>query len=97
MNVRLSKRNGNELLVRVPYQADWIARVKRMSFRRWSPEEQAWIIPYSPGSLNELLRLFEGIALKIDEALLEESELLADYEWRVAPVELKTIEFESSS
>jgi len=97
MKIRLSKRNDNELLVQVPYHTDWVARMKRMRFRRWSPEEQAWIIPYTPGSITELLALFDGIALKVDDALLDESELLVDYDWRIAPVELKTIEFESSS
>ncbi|WP_156926576.1 hypothetical protein [Cohnella panacarvi] len=67
-----------------PYHADWVARVKRMCFRRWNPEEQAWIIPYTSGVLAELLQLFDGIALSVDDALLEESELLADYEWKVA-------------
>lgn len=97
MNVQLSKKNGNELRVRVPYQEDWVARIKQMSFRRWDPVDQAWIIPYTTGSLTELLTLFEGIVLRIDEVLLEESELLADYDWRIAPVELRTIAFEGSS
>jgi integrase/recombinase XerD len=68
-----------------------------MSFRRWSPGEQAWIIPYSTGSLTQFLRLFEGIPLVVDELLLEECDLLTEHERDIIPIRLETIDFESSS
>ncbi|MFC5532545.1 tyrosine-type recombinase/integrase [Cohnella yongneupensis] len=97
MKIQLRKKNDIELFVQFPYREDWIARIREMTFRKWHPEEQAWVIPYSTGSLNQLLKLFEGIPLMVEDTLLEECDLLSEHELDVVPIHLETIDFEQSS
>lgn len=97
MNVRLRKRNEREILLEGPYDERWVKRVKQLSFRRWDPYEMAWVIPYSTDSLQQLLRLFHGLSLVIDDSLLEESDILSEYAYKFMPIRLETIELEQSS
>lgn len=97
MNVRLRKRNDRELVVEGQYDERWISRMRQVPFRRWDSEVKGWVIPYSTQSLQQLLQLFEGINLAIDDSLLEECELLNEYALKFMPVRLETIELERSS
>ena len=96
MNIRLSKRNESEIAVAFPYNEDWVERIKRLPFRKWDREQLAWVIPYSESCLRRLLELFDGVHVQVDDALIEESDYLAEYELDLIPVPLETIDFERS-
>lgn len=78
MDVWLGKRNESEIIVRFPYDAEMIQRLRQLPFRRWEPAEQAWIIPYTLLNVEKLLLFLHDVSLKVAPDLLAECHLLRD-------------------
>lgn len=64
-HVKLYRKNHKgegRLLVEFAYDAELIRLIKTMPDALWSRENKAWHVADEPGKMDELLRLFRGIA-----------------------------------
>jgi len=57
--------NSNEsIIVKFPYNPDYIAKIKTIKGYRWHPEEKHWSIPHS--ELEKFLSVFDEEKLESD-------------------------------
>ncbi len=52
------------VIVKFPYNPDYIAKIKSIKGYRWHPNEKYWSVPYS--ELKNLLSAFDGEKVKVD-------------------------------
>jgi site-specific recombinase XerD len=64
--IKVEKRD-EKLIVKFPYNPNYIAKVKTINGHKWHPEEKYWSVPHS--ELETLLSAFDGEELKIDPAI----------------------------
>jgi len=43
--------------------------VRTIKGRKWHPEEKYWSVPYSEGTVEKILKVFEGVEVQLDPAL----------------------------
>ncbi|ARD84234.1 type II DNA modification methyltransferase [Ferroplasma acidiphilum] len=57
--VIVSKREDGRITVSVPYNPEYIAKLKKIKGYRWHPESKLWSFPSDNSTLNEILELFD--------------------------------------
>ncbi len=62
-------RRGERILLFLPYSPQLIEKAKTIKGYRWHPEEKYWRFPNTDGSLEKILKAFEGEKIHIDSAL----------------------------
>lgn len=71
-NIAISKTNGSRIKVSFPYNPSYIAKVKTIEEYRWHPEEKYWSFTNTNGTLEKILKVFEGEKIHIDPVLQTE-------------------------
>jgi len=61
------EREGNGIIVKFPYNPDYIAKIKTVKGYRWHPDKKCWSIPYS--ELRNLLSAFDGSRIEVDPSV----------------------------
>jgi len=59
--------SNERIVVKFPYNPDYIAKIKSVKGYRWHPKEKYWSIPYS--ELGSLLSAFDGEKVEIDKSV----------------------------
>ena len=72
MTINVSEGNNGTLIVRFPYNADWINKIKDINGRRWCKENKYWLIPYTKSSVEKLLDSFGDSIVKFQPSLFSE-------------------------
>jgi len=66
---------SGRIIVSFPYDPLLVEKVKIIDGRRWHPAEKHWSFPNTDGTLQKILKVFEGEELHIDPALTPPSPL----------------------
>jgi len=66
------------LLVDLPYNPVWVAKIKTIPGRQWHPGLKCWSIPDSEGAVEQILSLFSGGVVEIDPILQSRVEHFKD-------------------
>ena len=67
--VTVSKDDSGMITVAFSYNPLLVEKVKTIDGRKWYPEEKCWSFPDSDGTLEKILKVFEGDEIHIDPAL----------------------------
>ena len=67
MNV--SKENSKRIIVTFPYDPELVEKVKTIDGRKWHKDKKYWSFPDTNGTLEKILKVFEGEKINIDPAL----------------------------
>ncbi|WP_372637077.1 tyrosine-type recombinase/integrase [Cohnella sp.] len=78
MIMELSKKNERELVVRFPYCAEWIRRIKELERSRWDPATKTWSFAYTLLAVERFMILLQDADIRVSEELLRECYLLGD-------------------
>ena len=70
----VSKDENGDLLVRLAYSPDRVARIKSLAGRRWDPAIRCWRVPRANGTPDSLRLLFEGERVQFSQELVQEQE-----------------------
>lgn len=62
-------KESERIIVTFPYNPDYVARIKTIGGFRWHPDGKYWSFSCSDGTLEEILKIFEGEEIRIDPAL----------------------------
>jgi hypothetical protein len=73
--IHISNDPSGRIIVSFPYNPLLIEMVKSIDGRRWHPAERYWTFPNTDGTLQKILKVFEGEELHIDPALIPPSPL----------------------
>ncbi|HQP52067.1 MAG TPA: hypothetical protein PLA06_07805 [Syntrophorhabdaceae bacterium] len=57
--IRIEK-GDDRVLVSFPYNPEYVKRIKIIKGRRWHPEGKYWSFPNTNGTLERILKVFEG-------------------------------------
>jgi integrase/recombinase XerD len=72
MEISLSKRDEATLAVKfMVFNKDDITKIKKLSGRRWIPEESVWSLPYTIEMVDQLLNAFKNCKFHVEAQLLE--------------------------
>ena len=69
MKIKILKDRENNLIVSFPYNPQFVEKIKTIKGHRWHPEEKYWSFPNSDGTLEKILKVFEGEKIYIDPAI----------------------------
>ena len=61
------ERGNNDIVVKFPYNPDYIAKIKSVKGYKWHHDEKYWSIPYS--ELESLLSAFDGSRIEVDPSV----------------------------
>lgn len=67
LSIIVSKGKSGRLELEVPYNKDYIARIKTIAGRNWDAENRKWVIPDCRESIEQLTKLFAEEELQIDK------------------------------
>jgi hypothetical protein len=67
--VNISKDVSGRIIVAFPYDPSQVAKVKTIEGYRWYSEKKHWSFPNSDGTLEKILKVFEGEEIRVDPAL----------------------------
>jgi hypothetical protein len=67
--INISNDPSGRIIVSFPYDPVLVARVKTIDSRRWHPAEKHWSFPNKNGTLEKILKVFEGDEIHLDSAL----------------------------
>jgi site-specific recombinase XerD len=67
--IQVSNDPSGRITVSFPYDPLLVEKVKSIDGRRWHPEEKYWSVPYSEGTVEKILKVFEGVEVQLDPAL----------------------------
>mgnify|MGYP005831492309 CR=1 FL=1 len=68
-NIKISKTNDGGIKVSFPYNTSSIVKIKVINGFRWHPKEKHWSFPDKNGTLEKILKVFEGEEIHLDPAL----------------------------
>ncbi|MGB9627226.1 MAG: hypothetical protein ACPL6D_01075 [Thermodesulfobacteriota bacterium] len=66
---------SGHIMVSFPYDSLLVEKFKTINGRRWHSAEKYWSFPNTDGTLQKILKVFEGEELHIDPALTPPSPL----------------------
>ena len=66
-SIKIEKGQGEDIIVRFPYNPDYIAKIKTVKGYRWHPDGKYWSVPYS--ELVNLLSVFDGEMIETDASV----------------------------
>lgn len=58
--IQIRRGEPGRLVVSFPYSPERVAKVRRITGRRWHPDERSWSVPDSPEAIAALRGLFQG-------------------------------------
>jgi hypothetical protein len=67
--IRISPGKEGQLIVRVPYSPERVAKIKTVAGRRWHQGEKYWTVPHTDDTLRHLLALFARERVELDPSL----------------------------
>jgi site-specific recombinase XerD len=67
--VTISKDVSGRITVSFPYDAQLVEKVKTIYGRKWHKDKKYWSFPNSDGTLEKILKAFEGEKIHLDPAL----------------------------
>ena len=67
--IQISNDPSGRIIVSFPYDPLLVVKVKTIDGRRWHPVEKHWSFPDTNGTLEKILKVFEGEEIHIDPAL----------------------------
>jgi len=67
--IKILKDEAGKIKVFFPYNSKNIEKVKVIRGHRWHPEEKCWSLPNDNGTLEKVLKVFEGENVQIDHGL----------------------------
>jgi site-specific recombinase XerD len=73
--IEISKLGKDKIRVSFPYNPEYVQKIKTAGGHRWHPDEKYWSFPNTDGTLEEILKVFEGEKISIDSVLKSELSL----------------------
>lgn len=70
--ILVTQGQGARLIVRLPYSAERIAKIKTITGRLWHPKEQYWSVPHTDTAIPHLIKVFAGEPVEVDPSLRAE-------------------------
>ncbi|MBI5025185.1 MAG: site-specific integrase [Nitrospirae bacterium] len=67
--VTISKNSSGRITVAFPYNPQLVAKVKSIPGHKWHPAEKYWSFPDTNGTLEKILKAFDGEEIHIDPVL----------------------------
>jgi integron integrase len=67
--VNISQDASGSIIVAFPYDPSRVAKVKTIEGHRWYPEKKHWSFPDSDGTLEKILKVFDGEEICVDPVL----------------------------
>lgn len=67
--IRIGKALDGRITMTLPYNPDYISKVKKINGYRWNPDERCWSVPYSDDNIETILSMFSGEKVIIDTSL----------------------------
>ena len=67
--VTIDKEAPGTLKITFAYTPLLAEKVRTIKGRKWHSEEKYWSVPYSEGTVEKILKIFEGVELHLDPAL----------------------------
>lgn len=68
MGVTVHKDSPKNITVRFPYDPALAAKAKTIPGRKWHPADKHWGLPDTNGTLEKILKAFEGEEIRLDPA-----------------------------
>ncbi len=69
IRVESMMHNGEKRIrLEVPYQQDYIDKVKQLEGRKWSQSKKCWHVPYSKASFEELKAVFANVEIILPDS-----------------------------
>ncbi len=66
------RKEGGFIKVTFPYNPDFAEKIKSIKRHRWNLEEKYWSFPNTNGTLDDILKVFEGEKIYLDPDLKQE-------------------------
>src|SRR4030042_4769405 len=70
--ITLSRDLSGKITVIFQYHPQLVAKVKTIDGRKWHNDKKYWSFPESDGTLEKIIKIFEGEEIKIDSTLQAE-------------------------
>jgi integrase len=67
--ILIKRGEAGQLIVRVPYTRERVAKIKTIVGRRWHQSEKCWSVPHTDSTLRHLLALFAGEPVELEPSL----------------------------
>ena len=67
--IRIKPGEPGRLVVRMPYTAERVEKIKTLRGRRWRPDLKCWTVPDREDMIPALLALFAGEQVEVAPAL----------------------------
>ncbi|MBI5188116.1 MAG: hypothetical protein HZA07_03460 [Nitrospirae bacterium] len=67
----LGKDSSGNIAVTFPYDPQLVAKVKTIEGRKWHKDKKYWSFPDADGTLEKILKAFEGEEIRIHRELAE--------------------------
>ena len=77
-DVKVSKDTSGRIIVSFLYDRSLVMKVKTIYGYRWHPDKKHWSFPNVDGTLDKILKVFEGERIQLDPALQEKLPFLFD-------------------
>ena len=69
LKIKILKDKSGNIMVSFPYNLQFVEKIKTIRGHRWHPEEKYWSFPNFNGTLEKILKVFEGEKIYIDPSL----------------------------
>ncbi|WP_340007511.1 hypothetical protein MHH52_06900 [Paenibacillus sp. FSL K6-0276] len=76
MSIWVPRNDEGSLYVRFKYDEQMVMKIREIPGRKWVHDKKIWMIPYTPESIQQLQKLFEGTKIHVDAVLMKECSLL---------------------
>ena len=83
MNV--SKENSGRITVTFPYNIQLVEKVKTIEGRKWHKDNKYWSFSNTNGTLEKILKVFEGEEIQIDPALYKSARVDPSLQTQLPP------------
>jgi len=64
--IKILKLDSDRLSVSFPYNLIFVEKIKTIKGRRWHPDSKYWSFPNTNGTLEKILKIFEGEKIHLD-------------------------------
>jgi integrase/recombinase XerD len=78
--ITVKQYNNCTLFVRMPYDIEWVRKIKNIEGRRWRQEEKVWSIPFREKTVRQFIDLFSDEPVIVDEEILNRCPLFKHYD-----------------
>ena len=69
LKIKILKDRENNLMVSFPYNPQFVEKINTIKGHRWHPDGKYWSFLNTDGTLERILKVFEGEEVYIDPAL----------------------------